>query len=371
MLSYRHAFHAGNHADVLKHLILVQLLRYMAQKDKPFLVVDTHAGAGGYSLESDYATKLGEFAGGIGRLWQRKDLPEAVAAYVDLVRRFNRNDRLRFYPGSPWISWQLLRPQDRMRVFELHSTDSPLLAKTLAEGKQQIQITAGDGFAGLRAALPPPSRRGLVLIDPSYELKSDYHDVVQAVQEGLVRFATGTFAIWYPLVAKVEAHRLPEKLAHLPAHRWLNVTLSVHKPANDGFGMAGSGMFIVNPPYTLETTLRETLPWLTQALAQDDRAHFTLEGGENPAPTARKARPDEYSLEEAPPRKAPVGAKPGAPRRPPIHPFAFPGAKTEEGRGPKRPAAPGRSGAKPNTPVASPRPRSKATAPLSTPRKKP
>ncbi len=275
MLSYRHAFHAGNHADVLKHLILVQLARHLAQKDKPFWYIDTHAGAGAYALDEGYATKLAEYRDGIGRLWQRPDLPPALADYVALVRSLNDDGRLRVYPGSPWLARQTLRTQDRLRLFELHSTDSELLAKNFSDLRDRVQVIAGDGFAGLRALLPPPPRRALVLIDPSYEIGSDYGGVVGALEEALHRFPTGTYVLWYPLLARPESRQLAGKLKRLPTAKWLHTTLSVR--AVSGPGMHGSGMFLINPPWTLAASLRETLPWLVDVLAQDAGAGYAVE----------------------------------------------------------------------------------------------
>lgn len=281
MLSYRHAFHAGNHADVLKHIVLIQLLEYLNQKDKPYVYVDTHAGAGCYSLDKGHAVKLAEFADGIGRLWERKDLPPAVADYMKQVRALNPKGSLSLYPGSPWLAAQLARKDDRLRLYELHSSDLRLLNQTFADAGKRVQIHPTDGFAGLKASVPPISRRGLVLIDPSYEVKTDYADVVTAVKDALQRFATGTYAVWYPQLAKADAKLLPAKLKELPAKSWLHVSLQVATPSRDGFGMAGSGMFVLNPPWTLEATLREVMPWLVEVLAQDEGARFTLEAREN------------------------------------------------------------------------------------------
>ena len=277
MLSYRHAYHAGNHADVLKHLVLVAIVRYLGEKPAPFWIIDTHAGAGRYALESEHAKKLGEWRDGIGRLWTGGDLPPAAVDYVNQVKALNPDGRLRHYPGSPWLARQLLREGDRLRLFEMHGTDHRLLQECFAGTGRQVTIAAGDGFAGLRAILPPPPRRALVLIDPSYETRPDYAAVVKALQEALKRFATGTYAVWYPLLAKPEARQLPARLKGLGAPSWLNATLEVKAPAKDGFGMHGSGMFIINPPWTLEKTLHETLPALAALLAQGDGARYTLE----------------------------------------------------------------------------------------------
>ena len=277
MLSYRHAFHAGNHADVLKHLVLVQIVRYLGEKPAPFWIIDTHAGAGRYALDSEHAKKLGEWRDGIGRLWQRPDLPAAAVDYVEQVKMLNPDGTLRHYPGSPWLARQLLRDSDRLRLFERHTTDSRLLHECFKGAGRAVTITDGDGFAGLKAILPPPPRRALVLIDPSYETTGDYVAVVKALQDTLKRFATGTYALWYPLLAKRESHQLPGRLKNLGAPNWLHATLEVKAPAKDGIGLHGSGMFIINPPWTLEKTLHDTLPALTAILAQGDGARYTLE----------------------------------------------------------------------------------------------
>ena len=282
MLSYRHAFHAGNHADVLKHFVLMQLSRYLGQKDKAYWIIDTHAGAGLYELDAGYATKLKEYQDGIGRLWARPDLPPELADYVDQVRACNPgashdSSTLRFYPGSPWLALQTLRPQDRLRLFELHSSDSTILQGNFRDQGRQISITTGNGYDALKILLPPPPRRALILIDPPYEIGDDYTHVISALNEGLARFATGTYAIWYPQLARPEAQRLPGTLKRLPIKSWLNVALTVHTPSTDGFGMHGSGMFIINPPWTLYQTLERIMPYLVNVLGQDNGASHTLE----------------------------------------------------------------------------------------------
>jgi 23S rRNA (adenine2030-N6)-methyltransferase len=275
MLSYRHAFHAGNHADVLKHMVLVDLIGYLQQKDKPFWYIDTHAGAGVYPLDTPTALKTAEFRDGIGRLWLQDGLPAPVAAYVDQVRALNRSGRLLRYPGSPQIALQLLRPSDRLHLFDLHSTDSRLLHKQY-DGDRRIRVIAGDGFAGLKALLPPQPRRALVLIDPSYEDRQDYRQVVDAVDDALRRFATGMFMVWYPLLSRREAVRLPAALAALRERDWLQVELRVKAPAEDGIGMHGSGLFVFNPPWTLPGTLEGALPVLVKRLGQEAAADHLL-----------------------------------------------------------------------------------------------
>lgn len=277
MLSYRHAFHAGNHADVLKHFVQMQLLQYLAQKDKPYWVIDTHAGAGCYELLGGFAAKNAEYESGIARLWEVKDLPQPLADYVALVKGLNPDGKLKLYPGSPLVSQLLLREQDRLRLFELHPSDYDILSENFIAHDKQVIVQKSDGFAALKALLPPPPRRALVLIDPPYEEKQDYKRVVDALQEGLKRFANGTYAVWYPCLQREESERLPEKLKRLPVKGWLHVALHVQTPSADGFGMHGSGMFVLNPPWTLHATLQEVMPKLVALLGQDAGARFVLE----------------------------------------------------------------------------------------------
>ena len=276
MLAYRHAFHAGNHADVLKHAVLTLVLRHMNLKEKAYRLVDTHAGAGGYSLEGAYAQKKGEYEQGIARLWPREDLPAPVADYVNLVRRFNPDGQLKQYPGSPAFAQMLLRPQDQLRLFELHPTDFRILNAFVGESTG-AEAKCADGFVALKGQLPPPSRRGVVLVDPSYEGHADYGKVVAMLREAVPRFAEGTYMVWYPQVQKLEAARLPKRLQALAPKGWLHARLTVQRPDSQGFGLAGSGVFIINPPFTLHAQLQTLLPWLVGALAQYEGANFLLE----------------------------------------------------------------------------------------------
>jgi 23S rRNA (adenine2030-N6)-methyltransferase len=280
MLSYRHAFHAGNHADVLKHFVLIQLIQHLCQKEAPFWYIDTHAGAGRYLLDSGYATQLQEYREGIGLLWQRDDLPASLSTYVDLVRQMNPDGALRHYPGSPWIAHSMLREQDKLKLFELHSSDSQLLGQQFRCAGRRVQVQAVDGYGGLKALLPPAPRRALVLIDPAYEDKQEYRKVVDVLQDALRRFATGVYAVWYPQLARAETRRLPEQLKTLPAQSWLHVSLSVRAPSDNASGMTGSGMFLINPPWTLAATLKDVMPYLVGLLGQDATASHQLEQGE-------------------------------------------------------------------------------------------
>jgi len=284
MFSYRHAFHVGNHGDVLKHAILAHTLDYFNRKDAPYWVIDTHAGAGHYRLDADWASQNAEWADGIGRLWQRQDLPPGLppllADYLARIRRYNDGPDLRHYPGSPWLALDALRSHDRLRLFELHPTESRVLAANLAQlpraSQRQITLYAADGFTGIKALLPPPTRRGLILIDPSFEDKRDYRRVLETLRAGLARFATGCYAVWYPQTPRRDALELPRQLAKLPVN-WLHASLTVRRSDPSGHGLHGSGMFLINPPWTLAATLRETLPWLVRELAQDDHATYALE----------------------------------------------------------------------------------------------
>ncbi len=282
MLSYRHAFHAGNHADVLKHFIELQLLRHLARKDKAFWYIDTHAGAGCYALDSGYATLNTEYTGGITRLWERDDLPPALADYVEVVRSFNPDGILKLYPGSPLLAQKLLREQDRMHLFEMHPADNLLLHKNISARGKRVLIQATDGFNALKALLPPPPKRALVFIDPPYEDKQDYQRVVTALATGLRRFATGVYALWYPQLQRPESGQLAEQLKLLPAQSWLHVALNVNGPAATAAGMRGSGMFILNPPWGLRETLEQEMPYLVDHLGQDEYADFVLEYYEKP-----------------------------------------------------------------------------------------
>jgi 23S rRNA (adenine2030-N6)-methyltransferase len=298
MFSYRHAFHAGNHADVLKHFVQVQLHQYMNQKDTPYTYIDTHSGAGVYALDSAQAVKSGEYLDGIARLWERDDLPAPLAEYVNLVRGMNPSGRLRYYPGSPYVAEQVARPEDRLRLFELHPADTRLLvdnfrkleAHKAEQGERsrgrRVLIDHADGFHSLKALLPPPSRRALVLIDPPYEVKLDYKHVRDALEEALGRFPSGIYAVWYPVLQRMESRQFADRLKRLPAKEWLHVTLTVATPGPDGTGMHSSGMFILNPPYTLEPLLRETMPYLVQVLGQDSGATFRIEKGTQQTGTA-------------------------------------------------------------------------------------
>ena len=305
MFSYRHAFHAGSHADVLKHAMLIAIVRHLTQKDAPLMVVDTHAGAGLYRLDSDFSGTSGEAADGVVKLFaalapagKAKPLiaepAPMVQDYLETIAGFNPDGQLKIYPGSPFIVQSLLREaaRDKLKLFEMHPTDSKALAANIAQLKagRQVAVARADGFEGMKALLPPPSRRGLVLIDPSYEIKSDYAKVSASIQDALKRFGTGTYVVWYPVIPRPEAHDLPRRLktlANQAGKPWLHATLAIGQDearnvpgeADRGQGLTASGMFVINPPHTLRAALQAGLPQLLQVLGRGKGQGQTLEAG--------------------------------------------------------------------------------------------
>jgi 23S rRNA (adenine2030-N6)-methyltransferase len=273
MLSYRHSFHAGNHADVLKHSVQSLILQSLKVKDKAFVYIDTHAGAGCYDLHSKEMDKTGEYLDGINRLWQQ-DCPVELQPFMDVIKALNVDGELRSYPGSPLLAKELCRRQDRLRLSELHPADFPRL-QSLFKQDRRTQIDKLDGFSNLRAALPPIERRGMVLIDPPYELDHEYSDVVKGVMEGLKRWASGTFVIWYPVVHSDDVSFLERKFSAPELPATLQIELNV-LAENNRYGMTGSGMIVINPPWKLEQQMSDILPWLVTALRQSPKAGFKL-----------------------------------------------------------------------------------------------
>ena len=301
MFSYRHAFHAGNHADVLKHIVLLAVLRHMTLKETALTVFDTHAGAGLYRLDGDYAKTSGEAGQGFLRLVSaEKSLPVQAGSarvaikneanewapliqdYLDMVAGFNTAGSHRVYPGSPFLIQRLLRERDRLKLFELHPTDARTLAANIAqlEAGRQVAVLQEDGFEGLKKFLPPPARRALVLSDPSYEIKSDYARVVALVADSLQRFSTGTYVVWYPIIPRPEAHDLPKRLrtlANQSQKPWLNATLAIGRGPGDEGGLVASGMFVINPPFTLKDQIRKALDVVGPALARGSGKNWAVE----------------------------------------------------------------------------------------------
>lgn len=262
MLSYRHSFHAGNHADVLKHIIQIEVLEHLIKKDSPFDYIDTHAGAGLYNLQSEHATKLQEYTQGVAKL-NSDEYPE-LATYFDILSKQNTSGKLNFYPGSPLIATSFLRKKDRGWLYELHPKDAELLLKNTANRKN-IRVMRDDGFKGLLSLLPPVSRRGFVLIDPSYEIKTDYGKVFTVLAEAHKKFPTGTYALWYPVVDRKIIDQLERKFIRSGIKKIQQFELAI-APDQFGTGMSASGMIVINPPWTLMDKMSKVLPKLVNSL---------------------------------------------------------------------------------------------------------
>lgn len=265
MLAYRHLFHAGNFADVFKHALLVRLLSALGRKDKPFCYLDTHAGLGRYDLSHPWAQKLAEWREGIGRLWERRDIPEALAPYLEAVRAENPDGGLRFYPGSPRIARCLLRPGDRMLLTELNEKDCSEL-EALFTGDRQVKVRCLDGYRGLKAFLPPQERRGLVLVDSSFDRAHEFDRLTEALALAHKRWATGLFAFWYPLMEPPAMRKFEQDMIATGIRKILKLELSVLPESWSG-SLRGCGMLVVNPPWRFGEEAAPMLEWLWQALS--------------------------------------------------------------------------------------------------------
>ncbi len=266
MLSYRHSFHAGNHADVLKHLVLFFCADYLCQKPKPLVYVDTHAGAGLFRLDEGHAQKNKEYLTGIGRLRDAANPPDLITRFLAMIDEATGHDS-RLYPGSPSIARQLLQPEHRLMLHELHSSDFALLSANM-KGDQRVKVRQSDGYQGLLSVVPPKERRALVLVDPPYEIKQDYEQVVVTLKQAAQRFSSGVYCVWYPVVDRDRSTAMVRNIRRLGVD---GLVAELHvQPASPGRGMTGSGMVVLNPPYLLEGQLRELLPWVTAALAPDE-----------------------------------------------------------------------------------------------------
>lgn len=283
-MNYRHHYHAGNYADVFKHVLLLLLIRAMQRKEKGFLYLDTHAGRGGYDLSvpsvlPDGREREPEHPAGIGRLWMAAGLPAAISDYLSLVQRYNERkggpmDALQFYPGSPWLARLLMRSQDRMALCELRAEDAEALDFEFAREKG-VKVLALDGYTGLKAQLPPPQKRALVLIDPPFENKDEFAEINRGVVEALRRLPSAVIAIWYPITerARTEAFQRSLQVLAVPA---LFAELAI---AGDGsqLRMKGCGLLVLNPPWQIEDEVKAVLPTLTERLRVDDGARATCE----------------------------------------------------------------------------------------------
>lgn len=269
-MNYRHIYHAGNFADVLKHAVLARIIVYLQKKEAPFRMLDTHAGIGLYDLSGTEAQKTGEWQDGIGRLVDA-ELPPAVAAilapYLDAVRALNPEGGLTRYPGSPKLARMLFRPQDRLSAIELHPDDCASLSR-LFEGDFQVRVTELDGWLALGAHLPPKEKRGLVLVDPPFELEGEYDRLVDGLARAYRRFANGIYCLWYPMKKGAPVAAFHERLKALEIPKMLCTELTVMSD-RETTGLNGSGLVIVNPPFTLKEELHAILPVLKDRLARD------------------------------------------------------------------------------------------------------
>ncbi len=275
MLSYRHSFHAGNFADVLKHTVQTLIIQYLKEKPKPFVYYDTHAGAGRYDLTTEISQKIAEYRQGIKKIWQQEDLPELLTPYIQIIKELNPDNQLKFYPGSPLIADSLMHRNNRLELSELHPTDFMWLKQEFKDTKN-INIKQTDGYKHLISKLPPIQRRALILIDPPYELKTEYDDVIENIKLAYRKFATGIYAIWYPIVSRQQVEDFCLQFKSSGIKNILRIELCI-KPDSEEYGMTGTGMIIINPPWKLAQQMKETLPWLLNHLKQKDSGSIKVE----------------------------------------------------------------------------------------------
>ncbi|HEV7252607.1 MAG TPA: 23S rRNA (adenine(2030)-N(6))-methyltransferase RlmJ [Mesorhizobium sp.] len=276
-MNYRHAFHAGNFADVVKHAVLARIVLYLQNKDKAFRAIDTHAGPGRYDLTSSEAQRTGEWRDGVGRLLEAKlpaDAASLLEPYLAAVRAENAGGIFRFYPGSPLLVRRLLRPQDRLTAIELHSQDAGRL-KSLFEGDIQVRVIHLDGWLSLNAHLPPKEKRGLVLVDPPFEEAGEFDRLATGLNQAHRRWPGGTYALWYPIKDRRAVARFREGLAASGIPKLLDIRFEVRNPSPES-RLDGCGLVVANPPFTLEKELGTLLPVLRDCLAQDKGACFEL-----------------------------------------------------------------------------------------------
>ncbi|MDT4804587.1 Ribosomal RNA large subunit methyltransferase J [compost metagenome] len=266
-MNYRHAFHAGNHADVLKHFTLARLIALLSRKEAPFAYLDSHAGVGLYDLLGEQASRTDEWREGIGRLWELPDLPAPMADYLKVIRELNPDGNLRYYPGSPELARRLTRPQDRLQLNEKHPEDGLLLKDNMA-GDRRVAVHLGEGWHIARALLPVAEKRALMLIDPPFEKTDELERCVTALREAIGRMRQTVVAIWYPIKDQRQLRRFYQGLQASGAPKMLRAELRVHAADTADSGLNGSGLAIANPPWGIEDELRQTLPWLAERLAQ-------------------------------------------------------------------------------------------------------
>jgi 23S rRNA (adenine2030-N6)-methyltransferase len=267
MLAYRHLFHAGNFADVFKHALLTRMLLLLARKDKPFCYLDTHAGVGLYDLRHPWAQKNAEHESGIARLWDRTDIPEVLAPYLEAVRGENLDGRLRLYPGSPRIARRFMRPGDRMVLIELNTHDCAQLRELFAADRH-VAVSHMDGYHGLKAFLPPWERRGLTLVDSSFDRAAEFARLLEALVYAHKRFASGVLALWYPLMEPSVVCAFERGALATGIRKILKLDLAV-QPESWRMSLRGCGMLVVNPPFPFAEEAGPLLDWLWRALSPE------------------------------------------------------------------------------------------------------
>jgi 23S rRNA (adenine2030-N6)-methyltransferase len=262
MLSYQHGYHAGNFADVVKHFALTLVLNYLTEKDKPLLYLETHSGKGLYDFKDKQAQKTKEFQEGINLLWEhRQKLPTIFSTYLDIIGQLNPENTLRYYPGSPYLAMQLLRDKDRLFLCELHPREFETLSSLPTQGKR-VHFSESNGLESLKALIPPPEKRGLIFIDPSFEQKQEYAEIPKHIKAAYERFSTGVYCLWYPLVDKRLTDRLTRNMKAVGAKNNLQIEFHLNLP--NKIGLVGTGLWIINPPFLLAKQIQEGLSALTQ-----------------------------------------------------------------------------------------------------------
>lgn len=274
-MNYRHIFHAGNFADVFKHALLALMVEYLTRKEKPFFVLDTHAGLGAYDLDSAEARRTGEADAGIGRVLAAESPPAELTPYLDIVRAMAAVGPGRRYPGSPRVARALMRPQDRLVAVELHPDDAAVLKAEFGRDRQ-VKVVHLDGYTALKAYVPPKERRGLVLVDPPFEKTDEFATLVETVAEAHRKWPTGTYALWYPLKGGGQVPAFHGALANADLGDVLAVELTLALPGPDN-RLSGTGLAVVNPPWLLEEQAQTLLPWLAQNLSDGKSGTWRVE----------------------------------------------------------------------------------------------
>jgi 23S rRNA (adenine2030-N6)-methyltransferase len=275
VLSYRHLFHAGNFADVFKHALLARLLIAIASKDKPYLYLDTHAGIARYDLRHPWAQKAREYENGIARVWKAADAPRELEPYLDIVRALNPDGQLRIYPGSPLVARRFIRGSDRMVLVELNKVDCAEL-KAVFEHERRVAVQLMDAYQGLKAYLPPPERRGLVLIDSSFDRAREFDRIVKALKDAHARWPTGVYAVWYPIMEPAPMRDFALAIERSGIRKVLRLEIVVRDRDDSGI-IPGCGMLVINPPWHFDDEAKPLVEWLATKLVVSGTARSRVD----------------------------------------------------------------------------------------------